>query len=99
MTGDTMTLHHRPAWGKVDTSASEETLAQSLYLDHQLPFVHIAGGMVLDDDTAIYNDCMHAATIRIVHQRVDRIEERPPLGAAGIEQYQVSFFADRNRAN
>jgi hypothetical protein len=27
--------------------------------------------VVLDDDTAIHNDCMHAATIRVVHERVN----------------------------
>ena len=35
----------------------------------------------------------------IVDQRVDRIEERSPLGAAGVEQDQIGFLANFNRAN
>src|SRR5215813_6751970 len=86
-------LHHGPARGKVDASAGEETLTQGLHPAYQLSFVHKAGSVVLDDDAAIHNNRMHAATIGVVHQRVDGIEERSPLGAAGIKQYQVGFFA------
>src|SRR2546426_11305965 len=92
-------LHYRPARRKVNASAFEETLAQGLHLAYQLPGVHVAGGMVFDDDATIHNDCMHTATISIVDQRVDRIEKRSPLRTAGIKQDQIGFFADVNRAN
>src|SRR5262249_57227248 len=96
---DRTSLHHGPARSKVDTSAGEETLTQSLHLAYQLPFVYIARSVVLNDDAAIHNHRMHATTIGVVHQRVNRIEESSPLGATGIEQYQVGFFASCNRAN
>src|SRR5262245_35046064 len=61
-------LHDRPARRKVDARTVEETLAQSLHLAYQLPFVHVAGRMILDNHSAIYNDGVHTASIGVVDQ-------------------------------
>src|ERR1700752_759052 len=71
-------LHHGPARGKGDTSTGKEMLNQGVHPAHQLPFIHVARGVIFADDPTIHNDRMDAATIRVVHQRVDRVEERPP---------------------
>ena len=67
--------HYRPARCEVNARTLQKPLAQGLHIAHQLPFVHVAGRMILDHHTAIDNDGMDATAIGVVDQRVDGIEK------------------------
>ena len=85
--------------GKWGVGAGEHVGAYGLDLLNQIPLVHVGWLLVLDHDSAVDENRVHAPAIGIVYQAVDRVEQGAPLRAAGVEQDDVGLLAGLDGAN
>ena len=80
-------------------SAGEHVRAYGLDLLDQLPLVHVGWLLVLDHDSAVHENRVHAPAIGIVYQAVDGVEQGAPLRAAGVEQDDVGLLTSLDGAD
>src|SRR3989442_10572106 len=83
-------LHNRPAGaGKGDAGPGLQSLADLLHGGEEPTLVDERLAIVVHHDPAVDDDGVHAASVGVVDQVVQRIPERLPLRPPGVEQHEV----------
>src|SRR5262250_3887090 len=79
--------------GKADARARLELLADLLHLGEEARLVREGLAIVVHHDSPVDDHGVHAAPVGVVDEVVDGIPDGLPLGALGVEAYQVGLLA------
>src|SRR5258706_16247375 len=84
--------------GERDARPGHERLADLLHSRKEPRFVDEPLAIRVDDDTTVHDYRVEAATVGVVDEVVDRIEERLPFRTLRVEEEQIGFLAGLDRA-